>query len=259
MKYLKITVRQVILRIAIVIAVAELLIMIVLNALLSGLSGSAKAALDVIFLVLISSPVIYYWIINPFKQERDGAIRSLSDMAYTDPLTGVPNRRVFLECLERTLAESSRHHIHAALILIDLDGFKNINDSYGHDTGDAVLIEIGQRLQRGVRVEDVVSRVGGDEFIILIKQLNDDSEKAAEEAITFSKKIKRSLSEPVHYQDKVIQIDASLGINMLSAETNKIEAEIRKADIAMYHAKRQGNGHVAMYHPKMVSRETRRG
>ncbi|HEC27425.1 MAG TPA: GGDEF domain-containing protein [Gammaproteobacteria bacterium] len=258
MKYPEITAQQVILRIAVVIAVAEFFIMFGLEAYPYPFSHMTEAVLDVILLVLISSPVIYFWIINPFKRERDEAISELADMAYSDPLTGLPNRRVFLKSMEKTLAECTRHHIHAALILIDLDEFKNVNDTYGHDAGDAVLIEVGQRLQKGMRKEDIVSRVGGDEFIILIKQLNDDSDKAAKEAMAFAEKIKLSLAAPIKYTHKRIQLDSSLGINLLGSETYKIEAEIRKADVAMYHAKRMGKGHVVMYEASMVGRETNR-
>jgi len=258
MKYPGITAQHVMLRIAIAISVVEFFIMLVLEAYPYPFSHTTEAVLDVILLVLISSPVIYFWIINPFKGERDEAIRELADMAYSDPLTGLPNRRVFLESMEKTLAECARHHIHAALILIDLDEFKDINDTYGHDAGDAVLIEVGQRLQNGMRKEDVVSRVGGDEFIILIKQLNDVNKKAAKEAMAFAEKIKLSLADPIEYMNKIIQLDSSLGVNLLGSETYKIEAEIRKADVAMYHAKRMGKGHVVMYNASMVSRETRR-
>ncbi|NOY15720.1 MAG: GGDEF domain-containing protein [Gammaproteobacteria bacterium] len=258
MKYPRITAQQVILRIAVVISAAEFFIMLSLEAYPYTFSHTTEAVLDVVLLVLVSSPVIYYWIINPFKRERDEAIIELADMAYSDPLTGLPNRRAFLKYMEQTLAECARHHIHAALILIDLDEFKCVNDSYGHEAGDAVLIEVGQRLRNGMRKEDVVSRVGGDEFIILIKQLNDVNVKAAKEAMAFAEKIKRSLAEPVKYKKKIIPLDSSLGVNLLGSETYKIEAEIRKADIAMYHAKRMGRGHVVMYDSSMVSRETSR-
>jgi diguanylate cyclase (GGDEF)-like protein len=246
------------LRIAMVIALSEFVIMVFLVKYSHLYPHIVEIVLDVLLLVLISSPAIYYWIILPFKIERDKAIHDLADMAYTDPLTGLPNRRVFLKCMEKTLAECTRHHIHAALILIDLDDFKSVNDTYGHDAGDAVLVEIGLRLQNSIRTEDVVSRVGGDEFIILIKQLNDDLSKAQNEARVFAEKIKNKLSEPIQHNNKMLQLDSSLGINLLCSGTEKIEAEIRKADIAMYHAKRKGKGHVVIYTPSMLGRNSER-
>ncbi len=258
MKIPAITARQVLLRIAIVIAVAEFFIMLALQAYPNPYPKGVEIILDVVLLVTISSPVIYYWVITPFIRERDVAIRELADMAYTDPLTGLSNRRIFVKCMEKTLAECARHHIHAALILIDLDDFKAVNDSYGHEAGDAVLIEISQRLINGMRKEDVVSRVGGDEFIILIKQLNDNRDKATDEALAFAEKIKLSLSLPIEYENKTIEIDSSLGVNLLSSDTYKHEAEIRKADVAMYQAKRMGKGHVVMYDSTMVSRNRAR-
>lgn len=246
------------LRIAVVIALVEFFIMLVLEAFPHPYPHATEIVLNVILLVLISSPIIFYWIINPFMRERDEAISELAEMAYSDPLTGLPNRRVFLESMEKTLAECARHHIHAALILIDLDEFKVVNDTYGHDAGDAVLVETGQRLLKGMRKEDVVSRVGGDEFIVLIKQLNDENDRAEKEAMAFAEKIKLTLAAPIKYKNRSIQLDSSLGINLLGSETYKIEAEIRKADIAMYHAKRMGKGHVVMYDDSMVSRQTSR-
>ena len=217
------------------------------------LSVQGEALIDVILLVIISSPIIYYLVIKPFKHERDVAIHNLADMAYSDPLTGLPNRRVLLKCMEKSLAECARHHIHAALILIDLDGFKDVNDQYGHDAGDAVLVETGHRLRQGIRKEDVVSRVGGDEFIILIKPLNDDSKKAAAEAMVFAHKIQSVLAYPIEYKNKTIQLGASFGVHMLDAETQKIEAAIRNADIAMYHAKHKGKSHIVMYESSMMT------
>ncbi|MFW2440339.1 MAG: diguanylate cyclase [Arenicellales bacterium] len=258
MKYPKITARQVMFRIALVIASAEFFIMLALVAYPYPYPHIIEIIVDVFLLILISSPIIYYWIINPFKKEREEAISELAEMAYSDPLTGLPNRRAFLQSMEKTLAECARHHIHAALILIDLDEFKAINDSYGHDAGDEVLIEIGQRLIKGMRKEDVVSRIGGDEFIVLIKQLNDANDKAEKEALTFAEKINIILAEPLKYKDKLIQLDSSLGVTLLGSDTYKIEAEIRKADVAMYHAKRMGKGHVVMYDHSMLSRQTSR-
>ena len=131
MKFPAITSKQIIIRIAIVISVAELFIVFALESDLYPYSEQSEIILNVILLVLISSPIIFYWIINPFKKERDKAINELANMAFNDPLTGLPNRRVFMKCVEKTLAECARHHIHAALILFDIDDFKQVNDIYG--------------------------------------------------------------------------------------------------------------------------------
>lgn len=258
MKYPVITSRQVIFRIALVIAIAEFCIVLVLESHFYPYSEQTEIILNAIFLVLISSPIIFYWIISPFKKERDEAINELANMAFSDPLTGLPNRRVFLKCVEKTLAECARHHIHAALFIFDIDDFKQVNDTYGHEAGDAVLVEVGQRLQKSVRKEDVISRIGGDEFIILIKQLNDDSDKAAKEALAFAEKIRLSIAAPIEYKNRSIEIDSSMGVNLLGSETYEIEAEIRKADIAMYHAKRTGKGRVEMYDSSMTGRKSSR-
>ena len=247
-----ITVKQIIIRIALIIGVVEFCIMLLLGNIPLVLSRNSIAILDALLLVSIAAPIIYFWIINPYKLERDQANQRLADMAFSDPLTGLPNRRVLLSSMEMSLAECARHHIHAALVLIDLDEFKAVNDNYGHDAGDAVLVETSKRLKNGIRKEDIVSRLGGDEFIILIKQLNDDSEKATKEAMDFSKKIQQKLAAPISYINKTIQLNASIGIHMLDAETTKVGSAIRHADIAMYHAKRAGGGKIVLYNPSMT-------
>jgi two-component system cell cycle response regulator len=249
----RISIRKLIIRIAAIIAVTEFFIMLLLTTLPFSPGTLSEALIDVILLATISSPIIYFLVIKPFKHERDDAIHKLADMEYSDPLTGLPNRRVLLKCMDKSLAECARHNIHAALVLIDLDGFKSVNDNHGHDAGDAVLVEISHRLQNGIRKEDVVSRVGGDEFIILIKQLNDENNKAVNEAMDFAKKIQKLLAAPIKYKNKSIQLDASFGVHMLDAETQKIEAAIRNADIAMYHAKHKGKGHIVLYEPSMIT------
>ena len=247
-----ITVKQIIIRIGLIIGIVEFCIMLLLVNIPPALNPTSSAIFDAILLVSISAPIIYFWIINPYKLERDQANQRLADMAFSDPLTGLPNRRVLLSSMEMSLAECSRHHIHAALVLIDLDGFKEVNDTYGHDAGDVVLVETSKRLKKGVRKEDIVSRLGGDEFIILIKQLNDDSDRAAKEAIDFAKKIQEKLASPISYMNKTIQLEASIGIHMLDAESTKVGAAIRHADIAMYHAKHAGSGNIVMYDPSMT-------
>ena len=247
------TARQVIVRISVIIALSELLIMTALLNVPVYFTDLSIAVIDVVLLVCISAPAIYYLVIRPFKNQRDQAIKKLEGMAYTDPLTGLPNRRVLLNCMDKALAECVRHQIHAALMLIDLDDFKAVNDQYGHAAGDAVLLEIGQRLVSSMRKEDVVSRVGGDEFIVLIKQLDDDTDKAIKQAKSFAEKIQAQLAAPIIYKNNTIQISSSFGIHMLDSDTNKIEAAIRNADIAMYYAKNQGKGVISLYEPSMVS------
>jgi two-component system cell cycle response regulator len=112
----RISIQQIIIRIAAIIAATEFVIMFFLAKLPLILSDLGEASIDVILLVIISSPIIYYLVIKPFKHERDAAIHNLADMAYSDLLTGLPNRRVLLKGMEKSLAECARHNIHAALI-----------------------------------------------------------------------------------------------------------------------------------------------
>jgi PleD family two-component response regulator len=131
---------QVVTRIAAIIAAAELVIMLTFIWIPFSWNQFTEAILDVILLDTLSTPLIYRWVINPFVRARDEAIEKVRSLAFTDPLTQLANRRHILVHLQKMMASSKRHKIYGAILMIDLDGFKQINDSYGHDAGDAVLI-----------------------------------------------------------------------------------------------------------------------
>jgi diguanylate cyclase len=158
---------------------------------------------------------------------RDRAEQALRYEAAHDPLTGLPNRREFLDQLSRELARSPR----CVIFFCDLDEFKNINDSLGHEAGDALLVEVGRRLRRCVRHDDVVSRFGGDEFLILLRDYTPADISAVRDRIA------DALSRSIRLRDQSVTIGASIGI---AIETDETDADrlIRRADRAMYEAKR---------------------
>lgn len=200
-----------------------------------------EAVLDAAALVMLSTPAIYMWVIKPFVNARDEALAQMRHLAYIDPLTRLANRRLFSKHLEKAVAGSLRHNDHGAVLLIDLDGFKLINDGHGHEAGDAVLTAIAKRLQSIVRSEDVVGRLGGDEFVVLLPRLGDESE-AREKALRIAERMINSVNAPFDSHGKTLHVGASVGIRLFGFEKSDSEAAIREADTAMYRAKQSGEG-----------------
>ena len=233
---------QVIIRIAAIIASAEFFIMLVLGFMPLETNRFSEAALDVALLATLSTPSIYFWVIKPFVDARDEALIQVRHLAFTDPLTQLANRRHLLKHLERIIASSVRHKIYGALLVIDLDGFKLINDTHGHDAGDAVLVEIAKRFVSSIRSEDVAGRLGGDEFVVLVDHIDADEQLAQGKALRMADKLINLANIPFDFNGNTLQVGASIGICLLGFEHLDADAAISKADIAMYRAKKIGKG-----------------
>ena len=247
------SVAQVILRIGIIISIVELIIMLGLENVSQKLSSPVVVALDVVVLVVLSTPVIYLWVIKPFSDAHHNVMNNLEDMAFSDSLTGLPNRRLLVDSLEKLKAECRRHNFHAAVLLIDLDGFKMINDNYGHEAGDVVLQNVAKTLVKNIRLEDMAARIGGDEFIILLNYLNTDFEQAKQEAKNKALIIQQALKQNIEFEGSQLSVGASFGVRMMCAEQVAeigVEAIIREADVSMYHAKKSGEGKVVLFEGK---------
>jgi len=159
----------------------------------------------------------------------------LESVAYADALTGLPNRRVFSGDLRRLIAGCEREQGDFVLLLIDLDGFKNINDTAGHDAGDAVLVQTAVRLRALIRETDMVTRLGGDEFGLVLAQPRD---KAAVD--TTCARIIAKLGEPIMLADRIVVIGASIGVAKVSGGHTTPDELYKAADVALYEAKRAG-------------------
>ncbi|HUX81301.1 MAG TPA: GGDEF domain-containing protein [Halothiobacillus sp.] len=248
---------QVTIRIVVIIALAEFFIMLLFrmappHPYLSG--PYMVAALDAILLGLISAPAIYFWVIKPFVNERDSALARLNHLALTDPLTELANRRLIMRDLAKTIAANARHHEYGAVLLLDLDGFKAVNDNFGHETGDAVLIAIAQRLRLLFREEDSIGRLGGDEFVVLLHRLGPELATAQTHAQNIANKIIDRISAPVFYQGETLHVGASIGIRMLGWNELVSDLVINDADTAMYLAKEAGRGRACFYEPSAKRR-----
>lgn len=164
-------------------------------------------------------------------------------LAHYDTLTKLPNRRMLMDRLHRGLAQARRYKRPLAVMFLDLDNFKLINDSLGHDVGDRLLIEIGDRLLRCVRAADTVSRSGGDEFVIVLPEI-----AAPQNALVVARKINETIREPVRIGPHVLEVTVSIGIAVRQADCNDDEAELmKKADVAMYAAKQAGRNSYRLY------------
>lgn len=166
----------------------------------------------------------------------------MEKLAFYDPLTGLENRRLFKDRLEQSLKQVRRNHGTMALLFIDLDEFKLINDSLGHDAGDDLLIVVAQRLRQCVREEDVVARLGGDEFTVILSNL-----QASKAASNVADKIIQALQKPIHIAGEDVFISASIGISVAPNDTMRANELMRNADLAMYRAKELGRNNSQFY------------
>lgn len=236
------TKKQVIIRIGCVIASAEFMIMLALSFVPMEMNSFLEAIFDVALLATLSTPAIYIWVVKPFVDDRDAALDQINQLAFTDSLTDLPNRRHLLSHLDSVISSSVRHKTYGALLVIDLDGFKAVNDTYGHDAGDAILIEIAKRFRSSVRAEHFVGRLGGDEFVVLLEQIDINHQSAQEKAIHIAEKLIDLAKIPLYFNGNVLHVGASVGISLIGFERLDAEAVISKADIAMYQAKNAGKG-----------------
>jgi diguanylate cyclase (GGDEF)-like protein/PAS domain S-box-containing protein len=174
--------------------------------------------------------------------DKRALVNQLSHQAHHDALTGLPNRILFIDRAQQAIAQAHRHHTYVALLFLDLDWFKLINDTLGHTIGDQVLRAIGERLSACLREGDTVSRQGGDEFLILLPEMRSEDQVAQ-----VAQKLMNLFTTPFHIQEQEIYITASLGIVLFPTDGEDIETLIKYADTAMYQAKDEGRNRYQFY------------
>ena len=178
-------------------------------------------------------------------QQLLAANQALIKLAKHDALTGLPNRQLLSDRLAQALVAAKRDKSHVALMFIDLDEFKPINDTYGHAIGDLILIEAARRIQDCIRESDTVSRVGGDEFIVLLPIVD-----TTQHAAIVADKIRQSLNDPFEFSANRLHISCSIGISLYPEHGSDEIALLKNADLAMYDAKRSGRNAVMLFHAK---------
>jgi diguanylate cyclase (GGDEF)-like protein/PAS domain S-box-containing protein len=177
----------------------------------------------------------------------------LVQLAYFDPLTQLPNRRLLLDRLTQALAVSKRSGLYGAILFVDLDHFKVINDTRGHEAGDLVLIEAARRLRGAVRAGDSVARLGGDEFVVLLEGLDAQSLESAAQAQIVAEKILVALSQPYKFSDYEFHCTASIGLDMFTGEVSAIDL-IQHSDLAMYQSKIAGRNRLRFFDPAVQTK-----
>ncbi|MBW4934120.1 putative bifunctional diguanylate cyclase/phosphodiesterase [Marinobacter sp. F4206] len=183
--------------------------------------------------------------------ERKQAEEEIRFHAYYDSLTNLPNRRLMTDRIDQSLASSRRHGYYNALLFVDLDRFKQINDSLGHSLGDQLLIQIAEVLRGQVREEDTVARFGGDEFVILLKHLGSDREAASLTAERMGESIQKSISRAYDIEHQSVFATSSIGIYLFPDKEESLDDIIKQADTAMYSAKDTGRNRIAFFQTKM--------
>lgn len=184
-------------------------------------------------------------------EKRNEQIRQKSaeveQHAFFDSLTGLPNRRMLMKQLSREIETSKRYETVGAVLYMDLDHFKTINDSLGHSVGDRLLIEVANRLSSELRMTDTSARVGGDEFVIILPQLSLNKSTAADYALMVAEAIRCSLTRPYVIEKRTIHTSPSIGITLFSPENCEISDIVRQSDLAMYRAKDEGRNLVHFF------------
>lgn len=175
----------------------------------------------------------------------------IHQLAFYDPLTRLPNRRLLLDRLQQAFAVGARNAQYGAVLFLDLDNFKALNDSRGHDAGDKLLLEVARRLSECVREGDTVARLGGDEFVVVLESLSEESDAAAAQADLVAEKIRERLGDAYQLDDHLFYSTTSIGVVMYMGHQASLEAILKHADIAMYQAKAAGRNTVRFYDPVM--------
>jgi diguanylate cyclase (GGDEF)-like protein/PAS domain S-box-containing protein len=192
----------------------------------------------------------YVSVVTDITQRKE-ADEQIHLLAFYDPLTKLPNRRLLMDRLDHAMASSARSGEHGAVLFIDLDNFKVLNDTKGHDVGDLLLIEVAQRLQACVRGGDTVARLGGDEFVVMLGDLSAEEGQAATQAKAAAENIREFISRPCLLKNFEHHSTCSIGIGLFHAHEVTVENLLRRADTAMYEAKTSGRNALRFFDPDM--------
>ena len=185
------------------------------------------------------------------RAERKQAERQIEHLAYYDSLTQLPNRRLFLDRLQQALAGCARSGRKGALLFVDLDNFKILNETAGHDVGDQLLVEVARRIGGCVRNGDTVARLGGDEFVALLEDLSSNRQEAAAETNEVGERILSALAQPYTIAGRQRHSAASIGVTLFIDAVDSLDELLKQADIAMYQAKSAGRNTLRFFDPEM--------
>ncbi len=195
--------------------------------------------------------MLHYLAIKEDITKRKAAEAEIEHLAFYDSLTGLPNRRLLTDRLQQVLALGARSRRHGALLFVDLDNFKNLNDTQGHDQGDEMLRQVAQRLDYCVREGDTVARMGGDDFVVMLQDLSEQQNVAATQAEGVAQKILDALRQPYPFAHFTHHGSASVGVALFNASHDTVEELLKRADLALYQAKDAGRNTLRFFDPDM--------
>ena len=179
-------------------------------------------------------------------------------LAFYDALTQLPNRRLLVDRLQQVLVNGARSGLTTAVLFVDLDNFKTLNDTRGHEVGDLLLKDVAQRLRSCVREQDTVARLGGDEFVVVLQNLSSDAPEAAAQARTLGELILAQLRQPYELAGHEHHFTASIGVTLLTHQRDSVDEVLKQADMAMYRAKDDGRNTLRFFDPDMQQAVNRR-
>jgi len=193
------------------------------------------------------------WMLRDITEQKQTQ-KQIEQLAFYDPLTNLPNRRLLMNRTQKIIGRAAREELYGALIYIDLNNFKRINDSLGHYIGDELLVFVAQRLQESIREIDTIARIGGDEFVILVESLQPTAEGIAEEANGIAERIHQDLDQPFELSGRRYKIGASIGVALI--DQNEIDALeiLKQADVAMYEAKKDHTKGICFHNAELQQR-----
>ncbi len=181
------------------------------------------------------------------KSAEHEALEKAEFLAYHDSLTSLPNRKLLGDRYDSQIAQAGRKKLYSSLLFLDLDRFKHVNDTYGHNVGDELLKESARRLLKVLRKSDTVCRLGGDEFIIFLPMISEDLSMSVNHTLLVSQKIHKALAQPFEIEKHKLFLSTSIGAVMIGTRGESLDEVLRCADIAMYHAKKLGRGVTSFY------------
>ncbi len=192
----------------------------------------------------------YLGVFSDISEPRE-ARSKIMQLAFYDALTGLPNRRLLLDRLGQAVAGCTRATAYCALMFLDLDNFKTLNDTDGHDVGDQLLLEVARRLGRVLRLSDTAARLGGDEFVILLESLDSDALVAGSHAEAVAEKLRQALCQPYEIQGRTRYSSVSIGITLFQGHVQGTESLLKQADLALYQSKAAGRNTIRFFNPAM--------
>lgn len=235
-------------KVVFIVSTIELLFMSILEytSVFEGIDDQYLAPFNAVVLGCAVCLPIWHLAIRPFAKAYGDVVGAQEKIALSDPLTGLNNRRAFIRDLAKIQSELNRHGGHGALMLFDLDKFKPVNDRFGHEAGDQVLVQVARRISAYIRREDSASRIGGDEFVVICSHLDEDRDKAKAQAQSIAKKLSLEIPKPVLFQGERLEVGVSIGFGLIGAnEALDADDFFAQVDRAMYNSKEAGDGGIS--------------